>query len=112
MIDRGVTESIIEQAALAWLESLGYTIYYGHGKVPGELLFERADYSQVILADRLRKALVRLNPTLPSEAIDDAFRQITRLDAATLEARNRVFHRLLVNGVTVEYRTDGSIRGA
>ena len=32
---------------------------------------------------------------------------------ATLEARNRAFHRMLVNGVTVEYRReDGSIAGA
>ena len=55
---------------------------------------------------------MRLNPTLPAEAIADAFRKITRLEGATLEARNRVFHRLLADGVTVEDRTDGSIRGA
>ena len=55
---------------------------------------------------------MRLNPTLPAEAIDDAFRKITRLEGATLDARNRTFHRLLVDGVTVEYRADGTIRGA
>ena len=65
-----------------------------------------------MLATRLREALVRLNPTLPAEAIDDAFRKITRLEGATLDARNRTFHRLLVDGVTVEYRADGAIRGA
>ena len=70
------------------------------------------NYSQVVLADRLRQALVRLNPSLPAEAIDDAFRKITRLEGATLDARNRTFHRLLVDGVTVEYRADGAIRGA
>src|SRR5207245_5367694 len=52
------------------------------------------------------------NPALPVEAIDDTFRKITRLDGATLDARNRAFHRLLVDGVTVEYRADGAIRGA
>ena len=55
---------------------------------------------------------MRLNPTLPAEAIDDAFRKIIRLEGATLDVRNRTFHRLLVDGVTVEYRTDGAIRGA
>ena len=105
------TESVVEDAALAWLESLGYAIKHGPEIAPGELFAERDDYGQVILATRLREALVRLNSSLPAEAIDDAFRKITRLEGATLDARNRTFHRLLVDGVTVEYRTDGSIRG-
>ena len=66
----------------------------------------------MVLAERLRQALTRLNPTLPSEAIDDAFRKVSRLEGATLDTRNRVFHQLPVDGVTVEYRADGSIRGA
>jgi type I restriction enzyme R subunit len=106
------TESVVEDAALAWLESPGYAIKHGPEIAPGELFAERGDYGQVILAARLREALVRLNPSLPADAIDDAFRKITRLEGATLDARNRTFHRLLVDGVTVEYRTDGSIRGA
>ena len=106
------TESVVEDAALAWLESLGYAVKHGPEIAPGELFAERGDYGQVILATRLREALVRLNPTLPAEAIDDAFRKIIRLEGATLDARNRTFHRLLVDGVTVEYRADGAIRGA
>src|SRR3990170_2116345 len=105
------SESVVEDAALAWLESLGYAIKHGPEIAPGELFAERENYGQVVLADRLRQALVRLNPQVPPEAIDDAFRKIVRLEGATLDARNRVFHRLLVDGVTVEYRTDGSIRG-
>lgn len=104
------TESVVEDAALAWLESLGYAIKHGPEIAPGELFAERGDYEQVILADRLRQALVRLNPSLPAEAIDDAFRKINRLEGATLDARNQTFHRLLVDGVTVEYRADGAIR--
>src|SRR2546427_6642309 len=106
------TESVVEAAALAWLENLGYTVKHGPEIGPEEIFAERADYGQVLLADRLRQALARINPALPAAAIDDAFRKITRLEGATLDARNRVFHRLLVDGVTVEYRTDGSIRGA
>ena len=60
-----------------------------------------------MLEHRLRDALDRLNPSLPVEASDDAFRKITRPEGSTLEARNRAFHRLLVDGVTVEYRTAG-----
>src|SRR3990170_6340377 len=106
------TESVVEDAALAWLESLGYTVKHGPEIAPGELFAERADYGQTVLSERLRQALVRLNPTLPAEAVDDAFRKITRLDGATLDTRNRAFHRLLVDGVNVEYRVDGAIRGA
>ena len=109
----GVTESVIEEAALAWIESLGWTVAYGPDIAPNTVGAERADYGQVVLQQRLRDALARLNPQLPAEALDDAFRKLTRPEGATLEGRNRAFHRLLVNGVTVEYRTgDGAIRGA
>ena len=98
------TESVVEDAALAWLESLGYAIKHGPEIAPGELFAERKDYGQVVLSDRLRQALVRLNPALPAEALDDAFRKITRLEGATLDGRNRAFHRLLVDGIAVEVR--------
>ena len=61
---------------------------------------------------RLRDALVRLNPSLPISALDDALGKLTQLEGATLEDRNRSFHRMLVNRVPVGYRGgDGSIRG-
>ena len=66
-----------------------------------------------MLERRLRDTLALLNPNLPVEALDDAFRKLTHPDGPTLEARNRAFHRLLVDGVTVEHRTDnGTVRGA
>ena len=113
MTDRGVTESVVEQAALAWLESFGWAVAHGPDIAPGTPGEERADYSAVVLRRRLGDALIRLNPDLPPSALDVAFRKLLRPDGATLEARNRSVYRLLVNGVTVEYRTvDGSIRGA
>ena len=52
-------------------------------------------------------------PGLPREALEDAFRKLTRPEGATLEARNRAFHRMIVDGVNVEYRNDrGKIQGA
>ena len=73
---------------------------------------ERNDYGQVVLERRLCDALAELNSSLPASALDDAFRKLTRPEGATLEARNRAFHRMLVEGVTVEYRdTDGRVRG-
>jgi len=107
------TESVVEDAALDWLKSLGYAVKHGPQIAPGELAAERSDFGQVVLEQRLRDALARLNPALPADALDDAFRRLIRSAGPTLEARNRSVHRLLVDGVTVEYRTsDGSIRGA
>ncbi len=106
------TESVIEEAALDWLRELGYTILSSQDLLPGENAL-RASYSEVLLPGALRSALVRMNPSLPAEAIDDAYRKLTRVDAPSLVERNRAVHRLLVDGVTVEYRRkDGSIAGA
>jgi type I restriction enzyme R subunit len=108
-----LTESDIESAALAWLSGLGWRVAHGPEIAPDTLLAERRDYGEVVLAQRLRDALARLNPDLPAEALEDAFRKLTRPEGADLIQRNRYIHRLLVDGVTVEYRTaDGGIRGA
>ncbi|MDR4470715.1 MAG: type I restriction endonuclease, partial [Nitrospira sp.] len=110
----GFAESIVEDAAIAWLKALGYTVLYGPAIAVGELAAERSDpnYRDRILERRLREALFRLNPDIPSDALEDAFRKLTRIDAETLIERNRAIHRMLVDGVTVEYRRkDGSIAG-
>ncbi len=108
-----VSESTVEAAALEWLEGLGWSVARGPDIGPHTEGAERADYTEVFLEHRLRDALGRLNPELPAEALDDAFRKIVRPEGSTPEARNRAFHRLLVNGVTVEYRTaGGTMRGA
>ncbi len=109
------TESVVEDAALAWLEGLGYAVLHGPDIAVGEPAAERTDpnFRDVILEGRLRQALRRLNPALPPEALEDAYRKLTRADAPSLPERNRAIHRLLVDGVTVEYRRkDGAIAGA
>ena len=109
----GFTESDIEEAALAWLADLGWAVAHGPDIAPDALAAERSDYGQVLLEQRLRDSLARLNPDLPADALGDALRRLTRPEESTLEARNRTFHRRLVDGVTVEYRTDeGEVRGA
>jgi type I restriction enzyme, R subunit len=111
----GFVESEVEDAALAWLQSLGYSVLHGPEIAAGTVGAERTDtsYRDVLLEGRLRQALARLNPTLPPDALEDAYRKLTRTDAPSLVERNRAIHRMLVDGVTVEYRrADGSIGGA
>ncbi len=107
-----VTESIVEDAALDWYRALGYRVLGGAdlGPDPHGL---RKNYGDILLDGPLRGVLQTLNPELPEEALRDARRKLVRADGATLEARNRDFHRMLVNGVTVEFRAeDGAVRGA
>ena len=112
MADASLSESTVETVALDWLGSLGWTVLYGPDIAPDTAGAERTDYSEVVLLDRLRSNLARLNPDLPDDALDDALRRLTRPAGATLEARNRHFHRMLVAGVTVEYGDEnGRIRG-
>ncbi|MBL8542001.1 MAG: type I restriction endonuclease subunit R, partial [Betaproteobacteria bacterium] len=112
MSSTSFTESVVEEAALAWLESVGWQVRNGAHIAPGEPAAERDDYGQVVLSQPLRDALARLNPALPPEALEDAFRKLTRPEGADLIVRNRALHRLLVDGVTVQYRdADGDIRG-
>ena len=107
-----LTEADVEQAALDWLASVGWSVAHGLDIAPDAPGAERADYGQVVLERRLGDALAGLNPTLPADALDDAFRRLIRPEGATLEARNRAFHRMLVDGVTVEYRDgEGRVRG-
>ena len=71
------------------------------------------DYVQVLLDQRLRNAIARVNPTRSAEAREDGFRKLARREGLSLETRNRAFHKHLVDGVTVEYRRPGgSIAGA
>ena len=107
-----VDESTVEQAALAWLAALGWQTAHGPDIAPSTPGAERADFGQVVLDRRLLDALARLNPSLPVSALDDVLRKLTYPEGAMVEERNRSFHRMLVNGVNVEYRaSNGNIRG-
>ncbi len=108
-----VSESTVEAAAVDWLTSLDWAVLLGPDIAPDTPAAERADYGEVVLTTRLRSALARLNPDLPDAAVEDALRRLTRPAGATLEARNRDFHRMLVAGVTVEHLdAEGRVRGA
>ncbi len=108
------SESIVEEAALAWLGELGFGVQNGPTIAVGEPGAERTDpnYRDVVLEGRLRLALARLNPDLSPEALDDAHRKLTLATAPSLIDRNRTAHRMLVDSVPIEYsRPDGSVAG-
>ncbi len=107
------TESVVEEAVLNWFRQVGYPVRGG-----GDLTIDgenglREDPSQIVLAPILRGAIARLNPALPSAALDEAFRKLTQSGQPSLAQTNHALHRMLVDGVNVEYqRGDGQIAGA
>ncbi|MDQ6739302.1 MAG: HsdR family type I site-specific deoxyribonuclease, partial [Actinomycetota bacterium] len=106
------SESVVEAAALEWFAALGYTVLHGPDIAPGEPAAERQSFAGVVLRGRLEAAIVRLNPGVPASARDDAVRRLLRRESPSLIVDNRAFHRMLVDGVGVEYlRPDGGIAG-
>lgn len=106
-------ESHLEEATLEWLKELGYDIVFAPEVAPDGAFSERATYGDVFLADRLKDALVRLNPDLPQDAINEAYRKIAIPQNPGLLINNHGFHRMLTDGVDIQvkqkdasYRTD------
>ncbi|NOV28300.1 type I restriction endonuclease subunit R [Methylomonas sp. ZR1] len=106
-----MTEDQLEQEALGWLAEVGYSTIYGPNLAPDGESPERGSYQQVVLVERLRSAIASLNPAIPLAAREDALQQVLNLEEPGLLAGNRHFHRLLVNGVPVEYQKEGDTRG-
>lgn len=102
-MSNGLTESVVEQAALDWLREGGYEVLSGLTIAPGELDAERSDYRQVFLDDRLQTKLEDLNPNIPSEGLRDARVKILRITHPVLVDNNQSFHKLLTEGVDVEF---------
>lgn len=106
-----MTEDQLEKEALEWLAELGYTHLYGPDIAHDGDNPERQSYRDVLLTMRLRASIARLNPRVPLTAREDAFRQVVELGVPVQLSANRLFHRLLVSGVPVQYQKDGETRG-
>ena len=108
----GVAESTVEAAALEWLSDIGWTTRRGPDAAPDGPRPERASHADTLLAHRLTAAINRLNPHITAAARADALTRVLASDTPSLIEENRRLHRLLVDGVPVEYRTDdGAVRG-
>ncbi len=104
-------ESHLEEATLEWFEELGYEVVFAPDIAPDGDYPEREDYSDVILAERLKEALTIINPGFPRETIEDAFRQITIPQSPSLIMNNKAFQKMITDGIDVQVKqTDGSYR--
>ena len=106
-----ITENEIEEFSIELLEGLSYQYIYGPAIAPDGETPERASFEDVLLLDQLNTAVRRINPSLPTVVIEDAIKQIQRINSPELIANNETFHRLLTEGVKVSYQKDGKERG-
>ena len=112
-----ITENSIEEFAIELLEKLGYESVYGPDIAPdgdtstGSMSDKRESYEQVLLIDRLRKALKRINRNMPADILEDAVKEIRRIHSPELLTNNETFHRFLTEGIPVSKRVDGDDRG-
>ena len=104
-----ITESEVEEASLDMLEELGYKIIYGPDISEGGINEERK-YNEVVLVQRLRNALQRINKDIPKEAIEEAIKKIKRTDSQNQIINNQSFHKFITEGVPVEYKTKDGIK--
>ncbi|MFA7588241.1 MAG: type I restriction endonuclease subunit R, partial [Novosphingobium sp.] len=108
----GFSEDVVEQASIEILQDLGWNYLHGSVIAPDGVAAERQAFSDVILLPRLEKAVADLNPTLPEAARSEAIRRLLTSETGSLVEENRRIHRLLTDGVPVEYRNaDGRIVG-
>ena len=96
-------EQLVEQPAIGLFATLGWQTVsaqdetFGAGGTLG-----RETRGEVVLVERLRTALLQLNPVLPADAISSAIDELVRdRSAMTLEAANREVYRLLKDGIAV-----------
>ncbi|MBF0548261.1 MAG: type I restriction endonuclease subunit R [Candidatus Riflebacteria bacterium] len=95
-------ESEIEQAALDILRDRnGYSVAFGPEISEGEN--RERDYTEVVLQNRLSEAIRKLNPGLPSDALEEALKKATRTLSLNLLENNEAFHRLLTDGIDVKF---------
>ena len=102
-----ITEDKIEQSTIEQLQSLGWEYIHGSVISPEGEKPERENYEQIILTDRLRKAVSVINPHIPQEAQEQAIQKVLRIYSPDLLHNNETFHQLLVEKVKIPYQQDG-----
>ena len=107
-----ITEEDVEENVLAILKSLDYDIIRGSNEdyLPGGSSALRSYYKDVVIVDKLRYALKKINPTVSDEARELAIKQILRSESQKLIADNESFHKMLTDGISIPVKKGGEER--
>ncbi len=102
-----ITENIIEESAIEILQAQGWEYANGKEISPEGLFCERESYQQIILINRLRSAIAKINPGVPANAQEQAMQKVLRIYSPLMLHNNEEFHRLLVEKVRIPYQQNG-----
>lgn len=106
-MSKPITENIIEQSAIEILQSQGWEYANGKEISPEGLFCERENFSQIVLLNRLRNAIAKINLTIPLDAQEAALQKVLRIASPDMLHNNEEFHRLLVEKVKIPYQQNG-----
>src|SRR5690606_20257539 len=98
-----VNEQRLEELCLEWFQAIGWRFEAGPDLAPDGEQPARTDYRQVVLRERLLLALARVNPSIPTAALEQAAHELLTVSEPLPIARNRRVHRLLLAGIPVEF---------
>ena len=106
-----INEEQVELLAIEWFKELGYDYLLGYEIAPDSQNPHRTNYQEVVLNAKLQSALVKLNPTIPLVAIEDAIDILKKSQHATLIQNNRAFHQILLQGINVDIKDGDDTKG-
>ena len=101
-----IIEEQVELQSIEWFKELGYEYKNGLDIAPEGNNPERDDFRKVILKDRLKSSLTRLNPDIPIETINNASSEIFNPNTPGLLQSNREMHKLMTKGLKVTFTED------
>lgn len=102
-----ITENIIEESAIEILQSQGWEYANGKEISPEGLFCERENFSQIVLLNRLRTSIAKINSAIPLDAQEAAVQKVLRIASPDLLHNNEEFHGLLVEKVKIPYQENG-----
>ena len=104
-------ESDIEQMAINLLQAKQWDYLYGPDIAQDGETPMRAAFDEVVLREKLERAVMRLNPSVKEDVRDEAIKTVLRIASPDTLANNEAFHRLLTEGVPVSTYQEGMERG-
>ena len=106
-----INEEQVELLAIDWFKELGYDYFLGYEISPDSQNPQRKSYEDVLLFDRLKNSLIKLNSNIPLLAIEDAIDILRKPQQASLVQNNRAFHQMILQGISVDIKKDDEIKG-
>lgn len=96
-------DTLSEKPAIEQLKRLGYKYVHGDQLDPDlKEDCERQSRRDVILEERLKKSLAKINPHLTEDSITKAVRRVTHIQSESTLETNRIFHSYLISGISID----------